>query len=168
LQNYEYKAELRDPALARSVCRALGAILAETVEQTDTYYRVPDSRLKKRESPGHATEYILYHRPNMARPRLSNYTIYSQEQALERFGAQAMPVLAVVKKRREIWLLDNVRIHLDEVEGLGTFFELEAVLVRGKALHDCTEAVTRLRDRFAPALGEAISVSYADLVASGS
>ncbi len=168
MQNYEYKAELRDPALARSVSLALGAILAETVEQTDTYYRVPDSRLKKRESPGHPTEYILYHRPNMARPRLSNYTIYSEAQALERFGMQPMPVLAVVKKTREIWLLDNVRIHLDDVETLGAFFELEAVLTRGRTLHACTETVTRLRDRFAPALGEAISVSYADLVAGGS
>ena len=86
MQNLEFKAELRDPAIAPSICRKIGATHAETLEQTDTYYRMPDARLKRRECPGHPTEYILYHRKDHAGPRLSRYTIYTEQQALERFG----------------------------------------------------------------------------------
>src|SRR5205823_183231 len=109
--------------LARSLCAAVGARFVQAMEQRDTYYRMAAGRLKQRETVGEETEWILYERPDAVAARVSEFTIYTHEEALERFGGLAMPVWVVVKKKRELWLWENVRIHLDEVEGLGRFIE---------------------------------------------
>jgi adenylate cyclase class 2 len=166
MQNVEYKAELRDIELARSICRAIKAELVATLEQTDTYYRVADARLKKRETVGLKTEYIFYQRSNVSGPRISGYVVYSEQEALLRFGTTPMPVWVVVKKTRELYTLGNVRIHLDMVEGLGRFLEFEAVVSAQHDVANCHAAVHRLKLELAPVLGEPISASYSDLVAA--
>lgn len=165
MQNLEFKAECRDIDLARSICRAYGATRIGLLEQTDTYFRVPAGRLKKRETPGEPTEYISYERPDAVHPRVSSFTLYGEAEALQRFGTNPLPVLAVVKKRRELWLVGNVRIHLDEVESLGRFIEFEALVTSGQNLEKCSDAITQLREAFAPVLGEPVPVSYCDLIA---
>jgi adenylate cyclase, class 2 len=164
MHNVEYKAELRDPAMARATCRAVGASFIAVLRQTDTYFRVPAGRLKRRECEGEPTEWIFYDRANEAKPRLSSFTIYSDAQARERFGVNPLPELVVVRKVRELHLLDNVRIHLDHVEHLGDFLELEAMVSPGFPVPRCHAAVDRLRATFGPLLGEPLSASYADLV----
>ena len=67
MQNVEYKAELRDIALARTIAAAIGAIKVDTLVQTDTYFRVPDAKLKRRETVGHTTECVFYNRPGRTR-----------------------------------------------------------------------------------------------------
>ena len=81
MRTIEFKAELRDLESARRQCAALKAEYIGVLEQTDTYFRMPDGRLKKREAPGEPTEWIYYHRPDKVRPRMSNYTRLSDEQA---------------------------------------------------------------------------------------
>ncbi len=164
MHNVEYKAELRDMAMARAACQAVGASFIAVLRQTDTYFRVPSGRLKRRECPGEPTEWIFYDRRDEARPRLSCFTIYTDSQARERFGVSPLPELVVVRKRRELHLLENVRIHLDEVEGLGQFIEFEALVSPGFPVAKCHASVDRLRAAFGPALGEPLSVSYADLL----
>lgn len=166
MQNVEFKAELRDPALARTVLgpAGLNAAWIVTLHQTDTYYRVPSGRLKKRECPGEPTEYIFYDRADRANPKMSHFKIYSEAQALERFGASPLPIRVVVKKARELFMLGNVRIHLDQVEGLGWFLEFEALVSPQHDVARCHQVLTELRERLAPALGEAIAVGYADMV----
>jgi len=164
-RNVEFKAELRDPNLATSIALALGARHVGTLEQTDTYFRVARGRLKKRETTGEATEWILYHRPDTTGTKLSDFTVNGDEEAEERFGKAPMPVWVVVKKYRELFLLDNVRIHLDAVETLGNFLEFEALVRPGRPRRACEESVARLREEFRPALGEAIAISYSDLLA---
>lgn len=164
MRNIELKLELRDPALARTICRAVGARPIATLVQTDTYFNVADGRLKKRETEGEPTEWIHYHRSNDARPRGSAYALYTEEQAAERFGALPMPVRAVVRKTRELWMYANVRIHLDAVEGLGDFLEFEAVVGGDFDDRRCHETLAELRRALAPALGEPIAVGYADLL----
>lgn len=165
MQNIEYKAELRDLALARTIAPSIGALHADTLEQTDTYFRVPDARLKKRETIGRPTEWVFYNRPSRMRPKLSNFTIYPEPMARERFGQIAMPVWLIVKKRRELWVKNGVRIHLDSVEGLGNFIEFEALICPERGMAACHEAVEALRKSFGPALGEPIGCGYADLLA---
>jgi adenylate cyclase class IV len=167
MQNVEFKAELRDEALARMVCTSLGAAFIGTLHQTDTYFRVPDAKLKKREVPGLPPEYIFYNRPSRSRPKLSSYTIYTEAQALERFGAAALPVWVIVDKRRELYLHHGVRIHLDEVEGLGRFIEFEAVVTPARNLAACHAVMDELRTAFRPVMGEPIACGYADLLAQG-
>jgi adenylate cyclase class IV len=164
MHNVEYKAELRDLAMARAACRALGAAHIITLEQVDTYFRVPSGRLKRRECVGEPTEWIFYDRKDQARPRLSCFSIYSESQARERFGVAPLPELVVVRKTRDLYLFENVRIHLDEVEGLGRFLEFEALVSPGFPVAKCHTMVEHLRATFGPALGEALSCSYADMI----
>ena len=165
MQNVEFKAELRDPQVAKAICKSLRATWIANVEQVDTYYRVPTGRLKKREQTGEPTEVIFYDRPNRSRPKLSKFEIYSEEQARARFGDQPLPVWLIVRKKREIWVLGQVRIHLDQVEGLGSFVEFEAIVSPHNNVARCHEEVAQLRKTFGPVLGEPLDCSYSDLLA---
>lgn len=165
MQNVEYKAELRDPALARTLAGNLRALPVETLRQTDTYFRVPDGKLKKRETVGFPTEWVFYARPSRARAKLSNFTIYPEAMAKARFGAMPLPAWVTVVKTRELWTYDGVRIHLDTVAGLGTFIEFEALICPERSLQRAHELVEMLRKHFGPAMGEPIACGYADLLA---
>ena len=165
MQNLEFKAELRDLALARIIIVRLGAVHAGTLEQTDTYYRVPSGRLKRRETVSEPTEYIFYHRPDRLAPKISQFTIYSEPQAVERFGATPLPVWVIVRKVREVYLLSNVRIHLDQVSRLGTFIEFEAMVTNAVTVEHCQKQLAELRAALLPTLGEPIGCGYSDLLA---
>ncbi|MCE7972944.1 MAG: CYTH domain-containing protein [Leptolyngbya sp. PLA1] len=165
MHNVEFKAELRDLNLARSLCVVLGARKILDFDQTDTYFRVASGRLKKRETPGEPTEYVYYDRANRAAAKLSRFMIYSEEQALERFGREPLPVWVVVRKHRDLWMHGHTRIHLDQVEGLGTFIEFEALISRDHNISRGHEAVAALREHFSPVIGETIDCSYSDMVA---
>jgi len=164
--NVEFKAELRDPELARAALRAAGAVCAHAFDQVDTYFRIPDARLKKRETPGEPVEWIFYDREDRPLPKLSRFTIYDEAQALARFGSRPLPVWLTVRKRRELWLRGWVRIHLDEVEQLGRFLEIEALVSPKQNVAACHQAIAELRRRLGPTLGEPISCGYADLLAA--
>jgi adenylate cyclase class IV len=163
MQNIEFKAELRDIEAARQQCRILGAERQGLLQQRDTYFRMTDGRLKKREVKGRQAQWVYYHRPDRVSPRMSNYTLLTDAQAKRRWGTRSLRPWLVVEKARELWLLGDVRIHLDIVKHLGAFIEFEAVVSRRFNVKACHEAIARLRDAFTPLMGEPISVSYSDL-----
>lgn len=163
MHNIEYKAECRDLGLARSICSNLGAFYVADIHQTDTYFRVADGRLKKRETEGMGVEYIAYTRSDDPRPRQSDFTIYTENQALDRFGRIDLPVLVVVRKRRTVMTHHGVRIHLDNVDSLGSFVEFEAMVCPDRPGEVCYQSVGHLRESLAMVLGEPLGCSYADL-----
>ncbi len=165
MQNVEFKAELRDFDAARGIVRLLGATWIARLDQTDTYYRVTSGRLKRRECAGEPVEYIFYERTNRLRPKLSHFQIYSEPQFRERFGVEPMPVWLTIKKRRELFMTGNVRIHLDRVEDLGAFLELEALVSREYNVAACHRAIQALVARLRPVLGEPLACGYSDLMA---
>lgn len=165
MQNVEFKSELRELDAARLQCTAMGAKLIGVLEQTDTYFRLADGRLKRREAEGEPVEWIYYHRADRVEPRLCHYSILSDAQARRRWGTASLRTWLTVRKRRELWMQENVRIHLDEVEELGTFIEFEAIVSRDFSVDVCQEEVAGLREAFAPILGEPVSRGYADLMA---
>lgn len=165
MQNIEFKADLRDIELARLICRRCGARYVDTVEQADTYYRVADGRLKKRETADEPAEFIFYHRINRARPKLSHFTIYSEQEARARFGERPLPIWVSLRKKREIYMRSGVQIHLDSVEHLGTFFEAEALVMPSQHIGRCHALITEVRGLFIPALGEPVATSYSDMMA---
>lgn len=166
MQNVEYKAELREPELVRGQLVAIGAKRLQEVEQEDTYFVLPDGRLKRRVSTEQPPEWIFYHRADRIGPRLSNYTILSDDAARQRWGTVNLKPWLTVRKSREVWMLENIRIHLDTVENIGRFLEIEAVVSDEHPTAACRQRVAELRDEMQPWLGEAIAVSYADLAAS--
>ncbi|MHC4709880.1 MAG: class IV adenylate cyclase [Planctomycetota bacterium] len=164
--NVEFKAELRDPSAARQQCHQLGGERIGTLKQTDTYYRMTDGRLKKREAPGEPTEWIYYHRRDIVRPRMSSYAILSDAQAKRRWGTHSLRAWLKVAKKRELWMLENIRIHLDDVLGLGRFIEFEAVISKEHDTRQCHEMIGHLREVFGPTMGEPVGASYCDLMAA--
>lgn len=130
MRNLEFKARLDDPKAAMARARELGADLYGDLRQTDTYFQVPDGRLKLRETAGHKAELIFYHRDEEGSNRASDYEIArsAEPDALRAVLSHALGVLAVVKKRRTLLSLDASRIHLDNVEGLGHFLEFEVIV----------------------------------------
>lgn len=173
MKNYEYKAELRDPILARAICKQIGASRVVTLRQTDTYFNVARGRLKKRESVAvdravgspEPVEYIFYERPDTVEPKVSQYHLFTAEQVRERFGQAPLPIWVIVEKTRELHLYRSVRIHLDQVVGLGWHFEFEILVDAKSDPEDVEQTATELRATFLPALGEPVAVSYADLLA---
>ncbi|HSP97989.1 MAG TPA: CYTH domain-containing protein [Candidatus Dormibacteraeota bacterium] len=160
-RNIEIKARLTDLAAARALARGCDAVPHVVEKQVDTYYALDGGqRVKVRRINGGRRELIEYQRPEASGVRASDYTITPLTDDAPPPGE---PVV-VVRKRREVLLIDNVRVHLDQVDGLGTFLELEAVV---DAAHD--DAVCRGQvDGIMAALGlresDLIRASYAELL----
>jgi len=166
MRNIDYKAELRDPALARGILRTIGAMFIVKAEQRDTHFRLPDGRLMRREAADDPTEWIFYHRTDGSRPRLCTFTILSDEQARSRWGILGLEAWLTVEKTRELWLTREASIALDHVAGLGHFLEITALVGADVDLLECHRRVDALREQLDPVLGEPISHGYADLVAT--
>lgn len=165
MESLEFKAELRDLTLARAICRTLGATHAATLDQTDICYNIPDARLIKRICPDEPTEYILYTRRDGVGLRRCEFSIFSEERAKIRFGSHPLPMRVVVRRSREIHLLGTIRIHLDRVDMLGCFVELQAMITSYCDITSCRAAIEAARTALSPVLGEPVALSYADLLA---
>ncbi len=98
--------------------------------QQDTYFHCRTGRLKLRTIAGGPAQLVSYARPDRPDAALSRYHLVDvpDAPALEQALNVTLGVWVVVRKRREIYLHHNVRIHLDDVAGLGVFLEFEAVL----------------------------------------
>jgi adenylate cyclase, class 2 len=129
-RNLELKARCHGLQAVTAIIGHFGARYAGLEVQTDTYFRVPNGRLKLREIEGQEAVLIGYSRPDHTGPRRSNYHLVPVPDAapLKAVLTETLGVRGVVSKRRHIWLWDNVRIHFDDVAGLGSFVEFEAVL----------------------------------------
>jgi adenylate cyclase, class 2 len=131
-RNLELKGRHADLDAAREKVRAIDGVRCGGVElQVDTYFHVSHGRLKLREINETSATLIFYERANRAEARICHYQLVPvlDGSALKTALAAALGTRGVVRKRREIYFWHNVRIHLDDVAGLGTFVELEAVLV---------------------------------------
>jgi homotetrameric cytidine deaminase len=161
-RNVELKALDPDPARSLAVCRELGAEDRGVLRQRDTYFRTRRGRLKLRvQEPGGAT-LIQYDRPDAAQARESRYRLspVPDPEELRASLDAALGTLVVVDKQRHLLLWDGVRIHLDTVDGLGSFVELEGVAAPESDLAGEHEKVAHLQ----AALGieEVLTDSYSD------
>jgi predicted adenylyl cyclase CyaB len=165
-RNVELKVRLRDLSHARKLAVELSGGPPQELRQADTYYRCAQGRLKLRQFAGGSAELIAYTRPNENAPRLSQYSlapVTDAEKLHEALGA-ALGVLVVVNKVRELSIYKNVRIHLDEVEGLGTFLEFEAVLDSQSRDEDGEPRVRELSARFQLRPDDLLAESYSDML----
>jgi predicted adenylyl cyclase CyaB len=165
-RNIELKARLTDPGAARRVAERLCVGEAEVQRQTDTYFDCARGRLKLREIEGVGAQLIWYERPDQAEPKGSDYllTPIPEPGVLRQALASALGIRGVVRKTRRIYLLQNVRIHLDEVDGLGSFLEFEAVLDSQTDDAAGRRQVEELRRQFGIAAGDLLTGSYGDML----
>lgn len=125
--NVEIKARSRDAAFVRNYLTENGADFKGTDHQTDTYFNVPNGRLKLREG-NIENNLIFYERSNQAGPKNSTFNLVKVEDAagLKEALIKSCGLKVVVSKQREIYYIHNVKFHIDEVPGLGSFIEIEA------------------------------------------
>lgn len=125
--NVEIKASCNDPGEIREYLLNHNADFKGIDEQTDTYFNSPNGRLKIREG-NIENNLIYYERTNQAGPKDSHFQLIriSDPTRIKEVLTKSMGIKVIVKKKREIYYLGNVKIHLDEVPGLGSFVEIEA------------------------------------------
>ena len=127
--NIEIKARVESLDPLRSFLVQHHAKLLGVDHQKDTYFKVPQGRLKMREGNiEHAL--IFYQRPNQAGPKKSEvflHKVVAGDASLGHLLHHALEIDVIVEKSREIYFIENVKFHLDLVSGLGYFAEIEAI-----------------------------------------
>src|SRR4026208_874695 len=125
--NVEIKAKCADPSFIRSYLLNNGADFKGLDEQTDTYFSVPNGRLKLREG-NIENNLIFYSRNDQPGPKSSHFHLVKIEDAkgLKEVLEKCCGVKMIVRKRREIYYIENVKFHIDNVPELGSFIEIEA------------------------------------------
>ena len=164
-RNVELKARDPDPATTLAAALGHGAEDHGLLRQRDTYFTATTGRLKLREEDDRAT-LIAYARADEASARLSAYHLVDVPDAAALTTAldDALGISVVVTKRRRLLLHDDVRIHLDEVEGLGAWVELEAVAPPGSDLSAEHAKVARLRDVLGIVDDRIVATGYAAML----
>jgi predicted adenylyl cyclase CyaB len=134
MRNLEAKFRVDDAAQARRRAEAVGFSMRATLDQRDTFFRVAHGKLKLREEAAGAA-LIHYGRSSDGALEVSDYEIVpvANPGPLRTMLGAALGVLAEVRKQRTLLLRRNVRLHLDRVEGLGSFGEIEAVVAADEA-----------------------------------
>jgi adenylate cyclase class IV len=167
-RNIEIKARIDSVAALLPCARALADGPEMAIAQDDTFFAVPHGRLKLREFADGSAELIHYQRPDSAEAKASDYVRVPAPDpaALREALARALGVQGRVRKQRLLLMVGATRIHLDQVEGLGAFIELEVVLGDGQS--DACGADTAQALMGAMGLGGAtrLAGAYLDLLAT--
>jgi adenylate cyclase, class 2 len=162
--NFEFKARIKETTHVLATLKQLRARALGTDRQIDTYFCVPAGRLKIREGRIE-NSLIHYQRTDSAHARRSNVELMllPRRNSVRAILSGALGVLAVVDKRREIYFVGNVKIHLDRVRGLGTFIEVEAMTRTGDIKKVRAQAA-KFQKLFKIPAEDIVPESYSDLI----
>ena len=168
--NIEIKARVRDFTDIKSRAENLSDTPVEVIPQEDTFFNVPQGRLKLRVLAPDSAQLIFYTRPDQEGPKRSDYHIsYSFDpENLKRVLELAYGIRGVVKKTRYLYLVGQTRVHLDDVEGLGQFMELEVVMGEGQGDVEGQEIAEGLMASLGVERGDLIDGAYMDLLEKSS
>ena len=168
-RNIEIKARGTsvDALLPRAQALAGGAA-PQLIEQDDSFFHVPQGRLKLRQFADGSAELIHYHRADTAESKASDYVRVPTPDpaALREALARACGLQGRVRKQRWLLLVGQTRIHLDRVEGLGDFMELEVVLQPEQTDEEGTAIAEALMQALGLAGAERLAGSYLDLLSA--
>ncbi len=133
-RNIEIKARVPDLATFRAKAASLASGPKQIINQTDAFFVVSRGRLKVRAFSDGSGELISYERADQQGPKESVYTRVACEdaRAISHALSTVLSVRGIVEKEREVFLVGRTRVHLDRVENLGCFVELEVVLAPGE------------------------------------
>jgi len=166
LLNIEIKARTADQGRIRNIFSGLEAEYRGLDHQVDTYFNASKGRLKLREG-NIENNLIYYERENMKGPKESRYDLLKTEPGsmIKNMLSSAMGVFKVVEKKREIYYIDNVKFHIDTVQNLGNFIEIEAIDNTGGT--DSSALLEQCRhylDLFGVKEEDLLTCSYSDLL----
>lgn len=166
MRNIELKARLADLDEARRIAQSLATKTLGAQDQTDTYFHCSNGRLKLRQIEHSPAHLVWYQRPDEEGPKASDYRLVpvANPETLKAALKDAYGIWCIVRKHREIYLHHNVRIHLDVVEGLGSFLEFEAVLSSDMDDDHGQKQLQELSRRFSISDADLLAGSYSDLL----
>ena len=164
--NIEIKARVRDFAALKSRAAALSDTPVEVIPQEDTFFPTPRGRLKLRQLAPDRAQLVYYERPDQDGPKRSNYHLFEtgDPENLKTTLSLALGTRGVVRKTRLLYLAGQTRIHLDDVEGLGQFMELEVVLRPDQSDADGQRVAADLMEKLGVLPGDLLEGAYMDLL----
>ncbi len=168
--NVEIKARCKNISRVRTILLEENARFVGLDHQIDTYFSVPNGRLKLRQG-NIENALIHYRRDDIHGPKQSQVKFYKLSKADELCDLlqHALTVRTIVDKEREIYFVGNVKFHLDQVKGLGDFVEIEAIDESGiYSADDLLQQCTEYMGKFDIQDQDLISTSYSDMLPSSS
>ena len=169
-RNVEIKARIAGVEALLPVACALADDVPQAIEQDDTFFVCAHGRLKLRDFGNGQGELIHYHRADTDGPKLSNYVrvVTHDPAALREALARALGVLGRVRKQRLLLLAGQTRIHLDRIDGLGEFLEIEVVLRDDQTEAEGAAIAEALLQQLGVAAEQCLTGAYLDMLASSS
>ncbi|HAY34368.1 MAG TPA: class IV adenylate cyclase [Ignavibacteria bacterium] len=128
-KNYEIKCRVRNLIKLKKLLLSDKSYTYSEESQKDIYYKVKEGRLKLRIINFSIANLIFYKRTDKRKIRTSEYILSRTNdfRQLENILNSQFETLTVVSKQRNIFIKDNIRIHLDKVKRLGEFLEIEII-----------------------------------------
>jgi len=165
--NIEIKARCSNSAKIRSILKNKDARFMGSDHQIDTYFKSTNGRLKLRQGTIE-NNLIHYNRSDQKGPKQSEVSLYpvvEDSDSLRQLLAKAVGILKVVDKRREIYFIDNVKFHIDTVNDLGNFVEIEAIDTEGhKNVDQLRKQCAYYLKLFQIEKADLLTGSYSDMV----
>jgi predicted adenylyl cyclase CyaB len=167
--NIEIKARVRNFDEIRRRVEYFSDTPVEVIPQEDTFFNTPQGRLKLRVLSGDRGQLIYYTRLNQEGPKRSDYQIFhtSDPSNLKRVLELAYGIRGVVRKTRYLYLVGQTRVHLDDVESLGQFMELEVVMQDGQSDVEGQAIAEDLMASLGVERSDLLEGAYMDLLESG-
>ena len=164
--NVEIKAKLRDRQGVEATVARLCDSGPELIRQEDVFFQCPGARLKLRVFSPDSGELIRYERDDRPETRVSRYQIArtSDPMALLDILTTTLGETGIVRKERTLYLIGQTRVHLDRVEALGDFLELEVVLRPGQSEAEGKAIADGLLSAFGIGSADLLSRAYADML----
>ena len=165
-RNVEIKARIGDPAQLYARAQAIADGGPVEMVQDDTFFVCSNGRLKLRAFSESEGELIFYRRHDSAVPRESQYIVSptSCPLKLRETLAAALGECGRVRKKRTLFRVGSTRIHIDEVEGLGDFMELEVVLSENQSVDEGIAIAWRVMQQLGISQQDLVDKAYVDLL----
>jgi len=164
--NIEFKARVHDFTAASEIAGALAGSSPSLIMQEDVFFPCAKGRLKLRILDDGQGELIHYLRDDVCEPKPSSYTLVpiSAPHQLRLLLSDALGESLIVRKKRALYLIGTTRIHLDQVENLGEFMEVEVVLEDGQTTVQGREIALNLLNHFSIRESDLVATAYADMM----
>jgi predicted adenylyl cyclase CyaB len=166
--NIEIKARVDDFEALKARAASLSDQPLKIIPQEDTFFNTEKGRLKLRIQAPNQGYLIYYERSDQGGPKRSDYHLAetNHPDSLKTVLSLAYGVRGTVKKTRYLYVVGQTRIHLDEVECLGHFMELEVVMGTGQSDADGQATAEDLMRRLGVREDALIEGAYMDLLES--
>jgi len=165
-RNVEIKARVEDLEAVRQAVESLTDSAPTVLRQVDTFYHCRHGRLKLREIHGHSAELISYIRADATGPKPSEYTCVpvANPRLLHEALSSSLGTRGAVKKVRTLYLIGQTRAHLDVVEGLGQYIELEVMLADDQPVSEGEQTARKLLRQLDISEAQLVKGAYIDLL----